>query len=153
MKNLLCFLFLFGLISSSWAEQVYLPNLSKNATGTTNSSHPSLDVNITGGTVAASTAVPAAVTVKQAAITIGTSAVRLTTDAGAPSSTRRVLVAQLLSTSTASCYLGSSSVTSSSTGRGVQMFAGQTFAFSNDAGDYYAICDTSSQTFFITEQE
>ncbi len=97
--------------------------------------------------------VPTAVTVKQAAITIGTSAVRLTTDGSAPSSTRVLLVAQLLSSSTANCYFGSSSVTSSSTGRGVQMFAGQAFSFNRDAGDYYAICDTSSQTFLITEQE
>jgi hypothetical protein len=103
--------------------------------------------------VNATPVVPTALTVKQAAITIGTSAVRLTTDGSTPSSTRVLLVAQLLSTSTANCYFGSSGVTSSSTGRGVQMFAGQIFSFNKDAGDYYAICDTSSQTFFITEQE
>ncbi len=103
--------------------------------------------------VNATPAVPTATTVKQAAITIGTSAVRLTTDGSAPSSTRTLLVAQLLSTSTANCYMGSSSVTSTSTGRGVQMFAGQVFSFTGDAGDYYAICDSSSQTFFVTEQE
>ncbi len=103
--------------------------------------------------VNATPVVPTAVTVKQAAITIGTSAVRLTTDGSAPSSTRTVLMAQLLSSSTAACFMGSSGVTSSSTTRGVQMFAGQTYSFSNDAGDYYAICDASSQTFLVTEQE
>lgn len=103
--------------------------------------------------VNATPVVPTAVTVKQAAITIGTSAVRLTTDGSAPSSTRVLLVAQLLSSSTANCYFGSSSVTSTSTTRGVQMFAGQAFSFNKDAGDYYAICDASSQTFLITEQE
>ncbi len=97
--------------------------------------------------------VPAATTVKQAAITIGTSAVRLTTDGSAPSATRSLLAAQLLTGSTALCYFGSSSVTSTSATRGVQMFAGQTLTFDKDAGDYYAICDTASQTFLITEQE
>ncbi len=33
------------------------------------------------------------------------------------------------------------------------MFAGQSFSFNNDAGDYYAICDATTQTFYITEQE
>jgi hypothetical protein len=97
--------------------------------------------------------VPAATTVKQAAITVGTSAVRLTTDAAAPSATRTLLAFQLLSTSTANCFVGSSSVASSGASRGVQMFAGQTFMFNRDAGDYYAICDASSQTIFVTEQE
>jgi hypothetical protein len=96
---------------------------------------------------------PTATTVTQAAITIGTSAVRLTVSGSAPAATRVLMMAQLLSTSTAACFLGSSGVTSSSTGRGVQMFAGQTYTFNNDAGDYYAICDASSQTFFVTEQQ
>lgn len=92
-------------------------------------------------------------TLKQAAISVGTSAVRLTTDGSAPSSTRVLLAAQLLVGSTANCYFGSSSVTSSSTGRGVQMMAGQTLSFNNDAADYYGICDQAAQTIFITEQE
>lgn len=104
-------------------------------------------------TVNAKAATPTALTVKAAAVTIGTSAVRLTNDGSAPASTRVLLVAQLLSTSTANCYMGPSSVTSSGSTRGVQMFAGQSFSFTNDAGDYYAICDSSSQTFLITEQE
>lgn len=95
---------------------------------------------------------PTARSITQAAITVGTSAVRLTVSGSAPSSGRVLLIAQLLSSSTANCYLGSSSVTSSSTNRGVQMFAGQIFTFNNDAGDYYVICDTTSQTFFVTEQ-
>lgn len=105
------------------------------------------------GIVKAQPSTPAAVTVKQAAITVGTSAVRLTNDGSAPPSTRVLLVAQLLSSSTANCYFGASSVGSSGATRGVQMFAGQTFSFTSDAGDYYAICDTTSQTFLVTEQE
>lgn len=97
--------------------------------------------------------VPTALTVHQAAVTIGTSAVRLTYNGSAAAATRVLLVAQLISTSTANCYFGSSGVTTTSTTRGVQMFAGQAFSFNNDAGDYYAICDAATQTFFITEQE
>lgn len=104
-------------------------------------------------TVNSKPATPTAVTVKQAAVTIGTSAVRLTNDGLVPPSTRVLLVAQLLSSSTANCFFGSSSVANSGASRGIQMFAGQSFSFNNDAGDYYAICDASSQTFLITEQE
>lgn len=96
---------------------------------------------------------PSPLTVKQAAITIGTSADRLTSDGGAPSASRVLLGVQLDPDATAACYLGASSVTSSGAGRGILMFAGQTFVFNNDAGDYYAICDDVGQTFFITEQE
>ena len=103
--------------------------------------------------VQATPVVPTALTVHQAAITIGTSAVRLTYNGSAAAATRVLLVAQLLSSSTANCFFGSSGVTTTSTTRGVQMFAGQVFSFNNDAGDYYAICDASSQTFLITEQE
>lgn len=109
--------------------------------------------NTTAWLVNAVPKVPTPLTVKQAAITIGTSAVRLTTDGSAPSSTRVLLVAQLITGSTANCYLGASSVTSSGAGRGATMAAGATFAFSGDAADYYAICDAASQTFLITEQE
>jgi hypothetical protein len=104
-------------------------------------------------TVNSKPATPTALTVKAAAITIGTSAVRLTNDGSAPPSTRALLVAQLSSASTANCYMGPSSVTSSGSSRGIQMFAGQSFSFNNDAGDYYAICDSAAQTFLITEQE
>lgn len=105
------------------------------------------------GTVTAKAGTPTALTVKAAAVTIGTSAVRLTNDGLAAASTRVLLVAQLLSTSTANCFMGPSTVTSSGATRGIQMFPGQTFSFTNDAGDYYAICDAATQTFYITEQE
>lgn len=105
------------------------------------------------GSWATSAATPTALTVKAAAVTIGTSAVRLTNNGSAPASTRVLLVAQLLAASTANCFMGPSTVTSSGSTRGIQMFAGQSFSFNNDAGDYYAICDSSSQTFLITEQE
>lgn len=103
--------------------------------------------------VAATPAVPPALTVKQAAISVGTSAVRLTTDGSAPSSTRRVLIANVDSAATAKFYIGSSSVTASSTTRGIQLTANQTFNASDDAGDYYIISDTAAQTVFVTEQE
>jgi hypothetical protein len=117
-------------------------------------SAPTTAVSQSGSwTVTSSQATPAVKTVKAAAITVGTSAVRLTNDGLAPPSTRVLLVAQLLSSSTANCFFGPSGVASSGSTRGVQMFAGQSFSFSFDAGDYYAICDASSQTFLITEQE
>ena len=105
------------------------------------------------GTLQVALGVPAALTVKQAAITVGTSAVRATTDGSAPSSSRVLLAFQLDSASSASCYFGSSSVASSGASRGVQVFPGQTLSFNNDAGDYYLICGTAGQTFYVTEQE
>lgn len=98
-------------------------------------------------------ATPTALTVTQAQVTIGTSAARLTVNGSAPAATRVVLSANLDAASTASCYLGSSSVTSSGATRGVPMPAGQVFVFNNDAGDYYAICGTATQTFYLMEQE
>ncbi len=127
--------------------------LTGNGTTGTGSQRVTIASDNTAFSVNAIPKTPAATTVKQAAITVGTAAVRLTNDGSAPPSTRVLLVAQLLSTSTATCYLGSSGVTTTSTTRGVVMAAGQVFSFSSDAGDYYAICDASSQTFFITEQE
>lgn len=128
------------------------PLMGNGVTGT-GSQRVTIASDNTAFTVNAAPKTPTALTVKQAAVTIGTSAVRLTNDGLVPPATRVLLVAQLLSTSTANCYFGSSGVTSTSTGRGVQMFAGQTYSFTGDAGDYYAICDTATQTFFITEQE
>jgi len=105
------------------------------------------------GTVTANAGTPTALTVHQATVTIGTSAVRLTYNGSAAASTRVLLTAQLDAASTASCYFGSSTVTTTSTTIGVQMQPGQTFAFNNDAGDYWAICGTASQSFHIVEQE
>lgn len=96
---------------------------------------------------------PTALTVHQAAVSIGTSAVRLTYNGSSPASTRVLLTAQLLATSTSSCYMGSSTVTTSGATQGVQMFAGQTFSWNHDAGDYWAICGNASQTFLVMEQE
>ena len=98
-------------------------------------------------------AVPFAVTVKQAAITVGTTAVRLTTDAAAPSSTRRRLEFQLDQDSTAICRYGSSTVTSAGATRGVVVYPAATTEMLNDANDYYLICDTAAQTVYITEAE
>lgn len=121
--------------------------IATQATGT------NLHTVVDSGNVVVTSKTPTALTIHQAAITIGTTAVRLTFNGSTPASTRVLLVAQLLSTSTANCYFGSSTVTSTSTTRGVQMFPGQVFSLSNDAADYFAICDTVTQTFFVTEQE
>lgn len=104
-------------------------------------------------TVPVSQAAPTAKTVKQAAVTVGTSAVRLTTDGSAPTAGRVLLRFRPDPTSSANFYYGSSSVTSSSTTRGIQVFPGESVEFSMDAGDYYIISDTAGQTVFVVEQE
>lgn len=145
---------------SAVTQPVSLTSLPPLASGTNVIGHvivdsaPTTAVTQSGTwTVNSKPATPTALTVSQAAISVGTSAVRLTVSGSAPLSTRVLLVAQLDPDSVANCFLGSASVTDSGATRGAQMFAGQSFSFSNDAGDYYAICDTSAQTFFITEQE
>jgi hypothetical protein len=100
--------------------------------------------------VNATPVVPAALTVKSAGVSVGTTAVRLTTDGSAPSSTRRVLLANVDSANASKFYIGPSSVTA---GTGVLLVAGQTFSAEDDAGDYYIISNTAAQTVFVTEQE
>jgi len=95
---------------------------------------------------------PAAGTITQAAISVGTSAVRLTVSGSVPSSTRSVLVATPDAASTGKFYIGSSSVTSSGSTRGVQLQAGQIFTANSDAGDYWIISDTAAQTVEVMEQ-
>jgi hypothetical protein len=97
--------------------------------------------------------VPLALTVKQAAVTVGTSAVRLTTDGLAPSATRRKLQFIVEPGGADNFFMGSSTVTSSGATRGVRVFPGQLYTFDNDAGDYYLVSDTASQTVLILEQE
>lgn len=106
-----------------------------------------------GGALTVAAGVPAATTVKQAAITVGTSAVRLTTDGSAPSATRSLLAFQPSAASSGNFWWGSSTVTSTSTTRGIQVGANQITGLTNDAGDYYIISDSASQTVFVTEQE
>lgn len=96
---------------------------------------------------------PTATTVKQAAITVGTTAVRLTTDAAAPSATRRRVRFMPDQASTGRFFYGSSSVTSSGATRGCEIFPAQTEEFIDDAGDYYIISDTAGQTVYVVEQE
>lgn len=134
--------------STSNALNVNVQNSSLAVTGTFYQATQPIS-----GTVISNTGTPAALTVHQALVTIGTSAVRLTYNGSAPAATRVLLTAQLIGTSAASCYLGSSTVTVSGSTQGPQMFAGQTITWSNDAGDYYAICGTASQSFLIMEQE
>lgn len=100
-----------------------------------------------------SQAAPTAKTVKQAAITVGTSAVRLTTDGSAPTAGRVYLSFRSDDGNTANCYWGSSSVASSGGSRGLKVFSGESVELRMDAGEYYAICDAASQTFYVVEQE
>ena len=95
----------------------------------------------------------AALTVKQAAITVGTTAIRLTTDAAAPSTSRKLLRIQPDPNATGNFFYGSSSVTATGATRGCQIFPGQTEIFEADNNDYYIICDTAAQTVFVVEVE
>jgi hypothetical protein len=94
--------------------------------------------------------VPGAVTVKNAQITAGTSAIRLTTDAAAPSSTRRKLQFMIDPDSTATFFMGTSGVTTST---GFKLFPGVTYDLKDDVNDYYIISNTAAQTVYIIEAE
>lgn len=113
----------------------------------------SMAVNVASDqTLKAASATPAALTITQAAVTVGTSAVRLTVSGSTPSATRVVLAVTPDAASTAKFYIGSATVTSTSTTRGIQIVAGQSFIANNDAGDYYIVSDTAAQTVEIMEQ-
>lgn len=113
----------------------------------------SMAVNVASDqTLKAASATPAALTITQAAVTVGTSAVRLTVSGSAPSATRVVLVVTPDAASAAKFYIGSATVTSTSTTRGIQIVASQSFIANNDAGDYYIVSDTAAQTVEIMEQ-
>lgn len=103
--------------------------------------------------IATASGTPTPKTVKQAAVTAGTSAIRLTNDGLAPPSTRVLLVFTLAAASTANCFFGSSSVTATGATTGNPVYAGYQYTMSSDAGDYYVICDTATQTVYIVEQE
>lgn len=96
-------------------------------------------------------ATPTAGTITQASITVGTSAVRLTVSGSAPSSARQKLVAIPDPASTATFYIGSSSVTNSGATRGIPLQPGQPFEMDFDAADYYIISSTAAQTVFVME--
>lgn len=113
----------------------------------------SLAVVMASDFVPAAPAVPAALTVKQAPVTFGTGASRLTTDAAAPSATRRKL--QFIIEPPAgdvNYWIGSSSV-NGTTQRGPRVYPGTLYTYDNDAGDYYIISDTAAQTVMVMEQE
>lgn len=101
---------------------------------------------------AVTTATPTAGTVTQAAVTVGTTAVRATVSGSAPSATRKLLVISPDPASTATFYVGSSTVTNSGATRGPAIVAGQSFIANNDAGDYFIISSTAAQTVEIMEQ-
>lgn len=104
------------------------------------------------GTVNSKAATPTALTVTQAAISVGTTAVRLTVSGSAPASTRVVLVATPDTASTATFYIGSSSVTNSGATMGIAIVAGQSFIANSDAGDYYIISSAAAQSVLVMEQ-
>src|ERR1700677_4738329 len=95
---------------------------------------------------------PTAGTITQAAVSVGTTAVRTTVSGSAPSATRKLLVVTPDPASTATFYIGSSTVTSTSTTRGPAIVAGQSFIANNDAGDYYIVASVAGQTFETMEQ-
>lgn len=104
------------------------------------------------GIVSAQAATPTAKTVTQAAITVGTTAVRCTVSGSAPASTRVVLGVTPDNGSAANFFIGSSTVTSTGATRGIEIAAGQSFIANNDAGDYWIVSSTASQTVYIMEQ-
>lgn len=138
-------------------------NLNATVTGTVTVVQPTatnLNVEVgnfpttqaVSGTVTSLAGTPTALTIHNAALTVGLTAQRLTVGGTAPVSTRVVMVATPDSAATGKFYIGSSGVTSSGPTRGIQILAGQVFIANNDAGDYYIISDTASQTVEIMEQ-
>lgn len=98
--------------------------------------------------------VPTALTVKQAAVSFSTTAVRLTTDAAAPSATRRKLQFIIEPPSgDVNYFMGSNTVTASGGTRGLRLYPGTLYTYDNDANDYYIIADTAAQTVFVMEIE
>lgn len=95
-------------------------------------------------------AVPTAVTVKSAWITAGLTAIRLTTDAAAPSATRRKLNFMPDPGSSANFFVGPSGVTITS---GLQIFPGQNIDWVNDPNDYYIISSSATQSVYVLECE
>jgi hypothetical protein len=93
-------------------------------------------------------AVPAALTSANAAVTVGTTAVRLVTSGTTPSATRRKLVFMASTGNTGNCYFGGSNL---AIANGINAFPGAVTTYDNDANDYYGICDTAAQTFFVME--
>lgn len=123
-----------------------LTTIATNTTGLATSA------NQTNGTQKSQAATPTALTITQAAISVGTTAVRLTVSGSAPSATRVVLVATPDTASTATFYIGSSTVTNSGATRGVEIVAGQSFIANSDAGDYWIVSSVASQTVTVMEQ-
>lgn len=126
--------------------------LTGNGTTGTGSQRVTIASDNTAFSVNTLAKTPTAGTITQAAVTVGTSAVRCTVSGSAPSATRVLLVVTPDPASGAKFYIGSSSVTSSSTGKGIPVQPGQPVTFNSDSGDYYIISDTASQTFFVMEQ-
>jgi len=120
--------------------------------GTTNTGTQRVVLATDQTSIPTSTGTPIAGTVSQAAVTVGTTAVRATVTGSAPVSTRKVLLVQPSTTSTATFYIGGSTVTTSGSTRGIPLSAGQTFTANSDAGDYYIISSVAAQTVFILEQ-
>ncbi len=108
-------------------------------------------VVISSGTVSAKAVTPAPGTVSQAAVTVGTAAVQCTVTGSAPAAGRVSLVVIPDAASAAKFYIGSSTVTPTSTTRGIQIIAGQPFTANNDSSPYYICSDTAAQTIYIME--
>lgn len=126
--------------------------LTGNGTTGTGSQRVTIASDNTPFSVNAAARTPTALTITQTSLTIGTSAVRLTVSGSAPASDRVVLAFTPDAVSTAKFYIGASTVTNTGANAGIQIVAGQTFIANNDAGDYYVIASTTSQTGYVMEQ-
>lgn len=111
-----------------------------------------LSTTYVAGTVSSTPGTPTAGTITQAAVTVGTTAVRCTVAGTAPNAARKLLIVEPDPASTATFFIGSSSVANSGGSRGIQLIPGQQVIFNNDAGDYYIISGSAAQTVFIMEQ-
>jgi hypothetical protein len=98
--------------------------------------------------ISVAASVPAAVATSNAAVTVGTTAVRLVSSGTTPAATRRKLVFMASTGNTGNCYYGGSNL---AVANGINAFPGAITTFDNDANDYYAICDTAAQSFFVME--
>ncbi len=137
-----------------------LATIATNTTGVATAANQATEIsslstiatNQTSGGQKTQLATPTALTIHQAQVTIGTTAVRLTYNGSAPSATRVALVFTPAPTSTATFYIGSSTVTNAGSTAGIALTAGQTFIANNDAGDYWVVASASTSG-LIMEQE
>jgi hypothetical protein len=142
------------------AGNASLATIATNTTGvstaanqtTGNTSLATIATNQTSGGQKTQLFTPTALTITQKAITVGTTAVRLTVSGSTPATDRVVLVGTPDVASTGTFYIGSSTVLSTGTTRGIEISPGQAFIANNDAGDYWIVSSVAAQTVTVMEQ-